>query len=572
MPSPAVEVAVEVGDDVELAAARAHLLQVALQLLEQRVVRGDRHHRHLAVDERERTVLQLAGGVRLGMDVRNFLELQRSLERDRVVHAAPEEQRVLLARERLGPGDDRGLERERRLQRRGQVAQAPHPERFLLDGQPAAQLGKRRREQEQRDQLRRERLGRGDADLRARAGEVDELGLAHHRRRADVADRQRVAVSELLRVLERGERVGGLARLRDHDHQGVRIGNALAVAILARDLDLAGHAREALDPVLGHRAGVIAGAAGEHQHAVDRGQHLLRAVAEEPRIDRADPLERVRDRARLLEDLLLHEVAIGAELGGRATRLDHRHGPLDALPAGVVDRECLAADIGHVAFLEVDHAARHRQQRRGVGSEEVVVFAQAHDQGTARAGADDPAGLARRDHRDRVRPLELGNRSLHRAQQVASARRVPVCVDEVRNDLGVGLRDEHVAFGRQAIAQRLEVLDDAVVDHRDLAARRVRVRIVGRRRAVRRPARVRDAGRACQRQPVGLRGEIGDPRRADQTVELRRRVADHAQPRRVVAAVLEAADAFDQDRDDVARGSRADDAAHGRFSPCSWVA
>ena len=44
-------------------------------------------------------MLELAGRVGLGVDVADLLELQRAFERDRVVQAAAEEQRVLLAGE-----------------------------------------------------------------------------------------------------------------------------------------------------------------------------------------------------------------------------------------------------------------------------------------------------------------------------------------------------------------------------------------------------------------------------------------------------------------------------------------
>ncbi len=95
MPSLRLDRAVAVGDDVELAAARAHFLQVALELLEQRVVGRDRDDRHLRVDQRERAVLELARGIGLGVDVADLLQLQRAFERDRVVQAAAQEQRVL---------------------------------------------------------------------------------------------------------------------------------------------------------------------------------------------------------------------------------------------------------------------------------------------------------------------------------------------------------------------------------------------------------------------------------------------------------------------------------------------
>src|SRR2546426_9182121 len=62
--------------------------------------------------------------------------------------------------------------------------------------------------------------------------------------------------------------------------------------------------------------------------------------------------------------------------------------------------------------------------------------------------------------------------------------------------LGVGLGLEAVAAVRQGRPQRVGVLDDPVVDQRDTPVTiDVRMRVALRGRPVRRPARVRDAGR-----------------------------------------------------------------------------
>src|SRR5437899_2622604 len=90
-----------VGARVETAhtAARGHFLQVAFELLRQRVVRCDSDYRQLTGNQCEGTVLEFAGRVGLGVDVGHFLELERTFERDRIVQAPAEEQRVFLARE-----------------------------------------------------------------------------------------------------------------------------------------------------------------------------------------------------------------------------------------------------------------------------------------------------------------------------------------------------------------------------------------------------------------------------------------------------------------------------------------
>ena len=71
-------------------------------------------------------MLQFAGRIGLGVDVADLLQLQGAFERDRVVQAAPEEERVLDARESLAPGDDVRLEREHALHGCRQVPQTAH--------------------------------------------------------------------------------------------------------------------------------------------------------------------------------------------------------------------------------------------------------------------------------------------------------------------------------------------------------------------------------------------------------------------------------------------------------------
>ena len=95
-------------------AARLDLLHVADHLLEDVIARRDRHDRHLLVDERDRAVLHLAGRIALGVNVGDFLELQRALERDRVVDAAAEIQEVGARR---GTARPRSLRSRRDLQR-----------------------------------------------------------------------------------------------------------------------------------------------------------------------------------------------------------------------------------------------------------------------------------------------------------------------------------------------------------------------------------------------------------------------------------------------------------------------
>ena len=72
-------------DDPGVAGAALH--DVADELVVDRRTGRDRDQRALGVEQRDRSVLQLARGVALGVDVADFLELERALERDRVGRA-----------------------------------------------------------------------------------------------------------------------------------------------------------------------------------------------------------------------------------------------------------------------------------------------------------------------------------------------------------------------------------------------------------------------------------------------------------------------------------------------------
>ena len=81
-------------------------------------------------------------------------------------------------------------------------------------------------------------------------------------------------VTESFRMRQRGKRVGGFARLRDHDHQRFGIGNAVAIAVLAGDLRLRRDAGHAFQPRACDHACVVARPASKQAHRVDVREHL----------------------------------------------------------------------------------------------------------------------------------------------------------------------------------------------------------------------------------------------------------------------------------------------------------
>src|SRR5436853_2966763 len=91
----------------------------------------------------------------------------------------------------------------------------------------------------------------------------------------------------------------------------------------------------------------------------------------------------------------------------------------------------------------------------------------------------------------------------------------------------------------------------------------MRMCIVRRRGAVRRPSRMRNAGGRGELARVCLYRQVGNACRGNESLEMRRRAAvDDGETSRVVAALLEPPDALDQHRNYVTSRCRADDPAH----------
>ena len=307
-------------------------------------------------------------------------------------------------------------------------------------------------------------------------------------------------------------------------------------------------------------------AAREDDHAGDGPEPLDRDVElaekDPARLERRAPEHRLAGRPRLLEDLLQHEVPV-------AGLLRHHRVPVDALGVGG-DRRAREIGVGHAAGGDDGHLAVAQEhdvpavpENRGdVRRDETAAVALDHE---------DRRALADRHQLPRVvgRQQHQGEQPAHPGEGAADRRLEPVpppCrLDEVGDDLGVGLRREAVALGLELSLQREVVLDDAVVHDDDApAAVAVGMRVLLGRPAVRRPARVAEAVVAVDR--IVLEGLDEAVQLAGAAAQLDRVAADQGHAGRVVAAVLQPPEPFEEDRHDGSPADVADDSAHFPFS------
>ncbi len=143
-------------------------------------------------------------------------------------------------------------------------------------------------------------------------------------------------------------------------------------------------------------------------------------------------------------------------------------------------------------------------------------------------------------------------------------------MDQMGDDFGVGLRLESVAERAQAFALLLVVLDDAVVHQRDAVAD-VRMGVGLGDAAVGGPAGMADAEARAEAFDRGRVLHFGDAPGAAHAADIVACAAvavDHGDAGRIVTAVFETLEAFDQDRNHIAIRDRADYAAHTLETLC----
>jgi hypothetical protein len=284
---------------------------------------------------------------------------------------------------------------------------------------------------------------------------------------------------------------------------------------------------------------MVAGAAGQYLHRIDLSERLGGVHAEQlgyqrPRTDHH--LQCRRDRARLLEDLLLHVMAVGPELDCIRRQLAFMHRSCRRGTGSIDDAKAIGVELGDVAFFEIHDTLGDLQQRGGVARAEVLFFAQPEQQRRALARDHQTVRGWLREHRDRICAFQFGGRLLHRREQVAGLSQAQV--NQMRDDLGVGVRFERVAGAGKPDAYGFMVLDDAVMHDCQAILADMRMRVALARCAVGGPSRVGDAQRSLRSGLLGNLGKAGHPSDAAQPVQA---AVDDRHAGGVVSAVLELA-------------------------------
>jgi hypothetical protein len=419
-------------------------------------------------------------------------------------------------------------------------------------------------EQLQHGDLGGVRLGRGDADLGPGPRVEDPVGLAGKERVDDVGERERARPAPA-RLAQGVEGVDRLARLADGDDEGVLAQHGVAVAELARDLDLGRHLRPVLEGDAAAKTGVVGRAATDEDDAVDlleiggREAELL----ELGRPVRVDPAhEGVAKCPRLLVDLFRHEVVVAVSPGSDDVPAHLERLELARQPVEADDRDGAGPDLGDLVVGELEQGPCRAQQGGDVGGDEPNAVHPPQDEGRGPPRRRDHVRLARAHRRESEVATQLADAA---AEGLSEPRaRGELALEHVGDDLRVGLGRARVALGLQLVPELLVVLDDAVVGDGDRAgAVEVRMGVVLDSGPVRGPARVAYAG-GRRRRGFGGGGTQGVEGMAPHGVALSPKspVVDEDDAGRVIAAVLEKGQCVQQHRQGLRRAGHPDNSAH----------
>ena len=220
-------------------------------------------------------------------------------------------------------------------------------------------------------------------------------------------------------------------------------------------------------------------------------------------------------------------------------------------------------NAGHFFVFEVDHIFGVLDDGGGVGGDEIFAFTDADDERTRLAGEDQFIGPGDVHDGNGVGADHLIEGDARGFEQVEFLAAAHDLRDEVHEHFGVGVAVKSVSAFNQGLLERVVVLDDAVVDQRQLAVAAevwVGVDVVGW--AVGGPAGVPDSKVAGGHVVADVGQEIVDLALLAVVSETALRV-DDGNPRAVISAVFESLEPLDDEGKGGLLTKVSDDSTHG---------
>ena len=318
-----------------------------------------------------------------------------------------------------------------------------------------------------------------------------------------------------------------------------------------RELHLHRQLRQLFDQIFPHQRRVPARPARRDHNAVDRPQfrrrHVQPAELRRRPLKIQAPAQRVQNRLRLVVNLLQHEMRVLAPRRVLLVEFQFANLHVRRVRPQVAHLETTRGNRRHIVIVQVHHLLRVCHDGIRIARQIMLVLADADDQRRPPPRPHHQIRAVRANHRQPVRPDHLPQCVHHRRHQrlfpAAATFRV-VLADQMRQHFRVRRGFEFVSPLRQPLLQQVVILDHPVVHHRNLAARiRMRMRIFIAWHPMRGPARMANSQGAVHRRSLHQRRQ---PlvNLAELFADCQHAVPEHRQPRAVIAAVFQPAQAF----------------------------
>ena len=182
----------------------------------------------------------------------------------------------------------------------------------------------------------------------------------------------------------------------------------------------------------------------------------------------------VGDGGRLLGDLLEHEVLVATLFGGRGVPVDVKDAVvgrrINRIALKVGDAVAVRGNHNGLVLAELDSLAGVLDERSDIGADEHLTVTDAEHQRGGTPSGHDRARFVSMGEDQREVTLEPAQHRAHRRREVSRIVAKSVFTrDEMDGDFGVGIAGEFHSGALELITQCGEVLDDAVVNHRDFS-------------------------------------------------------------------------------------------------------
>ena len=403
------------------------------------------------------------------MDIGDFLEFQRTLQRHRIIVSAAQVEEIARIGKDFGDIGDFAVVLQNLLDLFRNMLKLVHQLRAALVRHGSQLLCQAERQQEQGRHLRRKSLGGRNTDFRTDMRITARIGSPGDGRADHVADTEKER-SRLAGQLDGSQGIGGFSGLRYRDDDVGRENDGTPVAEFRSIFHLHGLARELLDHIFTDEPGMPGSTAGADNDAFGAKQPLP-VVNHAGEFDLAQfrmqaALHRGLQGPGLFENLLEHKVREAALFNFAQAHLQFADLGSMLFVAKVRDPQGFSPlDINNLLFAQIDDLVRIFDNRRRVGAHEVFILPYADNQRTALAGGNQLVRLVlvHNDQRISAHHEVEGQRN-----RLFQGHRTGIhhILDQLDDDLRIGLALEMIAFARQFGLEGEVILDDSVVNQR----------------------------------------------------------------------------------------------------------